>query len=43
MNELFSRGILVSNEKRDYDYLEIPLVEDLIKGLGPIGGNIQDL
>ena len=38
MKNLFKRVILVTNQKRDYEYLEIPLVEDLIKGLGPIGG-----
>jgi molybdopterin-guanine dinucleotide biosynthesis protein A len=38
MKDLFKRVILVTNQKRDYEYLEIPMVEDLIKGSGPIGG-----
>jgi molybdopterin-guanine dinucleotide biosynthesis protein A len=38
MKNIFKRAILVTNQKRDYEYLEIPIVEDLIKGLGPIGG-----
>ncbi len=38
MKNIFKRSILVTNQKRDYEYLEIPIVEDLVKGLGPIGG-----
>jgi len=38
MKTIFKRVILVANEKKDYEYLEIPIVEDLVKGLGPIGG-----
>jgi len=38
MKNIFKRVILVTNQKRDYEYLGIPMVEDLIKGLGPIGG-----
>ncbi|MFB0520300.1 MAG: molybdenum cofactor guanylyltransferase, partial [Desulfatiglandales bacterium] len=38
MKNIFKRVILVTNEKKDYEYLDIPVVEDLIKGLGPIGG-----
>jgi molybdopterin-guanine dinucleotide biosynthesis protein A len=38
MKNIFKRAILVTNQKRDYEYLEIPIVEDLVKGLGPIGG-----
>lgn len=38
MKNIFKRVILVTNEKKGYEYLGIPLVEDLIKGLGPIGG-----
>ena len=38
MKNIFKRLILVTNEKRDYEHLGIPIVEDLVKGLGPIGG-----
>ena len=38
MKNIFERVILATNEKKDYEYLGIPMVEDLIKGLGPIGG-----
>jgi molybdopterin-guanine dinucleotide biosynthesis protein A len=38
MKNIFERVILVTNEKKTYKYLGIPMVEDLIKGLGPIGG-----
>lgn len=35
---VFPRLILVTNTPQDYAYLQIPMFEDLIKGLGPIGG-----
>lgn len=38
MKKVFTRVILVTNQKREFEYLELPMVEDLIKGLGPIGG-----
>ncbi len=38
MKNIFKRVILVTNQKRDYEYLKIPIVEDLLEGLGPIGG-----
>ncbi|MBW1690486.1 MAG: molybdenum cofactor guanylyltransferase [Deltaproteobacteria bacterium] len=38
MLSIFTRVILVTNQKRDFEYLELPMIEDLIKGLGPIGG-----
>jgi len=38
MKNIFKRVILVANQTRDYEYLKIPIVEDLVKGLGPIGG-----
>jgi len=38
MKGIFHRVILVTNQKRDFEYLKLPMVEDLIKGLGPIGG-----
>lgn len=38
MKRVFTRVILVTNQERDFEYLKLPMVEDLIKGLGPIGG-----
>jgi len=38
MKAIFHRVILVTNQRRDFEYLKLPMVEDLIKGLGPIGG-----
>jgi molybdopterin-guanine dinucleotide biosynthesis protein A len=35
---LFEHLIIITNTPRDYAYLKIPMVEDLIKGLGPLGG-----
>jgi len=38
MKDIFERVILVTNEKKGYEYLGIPMLEDIIKELGPIGG-----
>ena len=38
MKRVFTRVILVTNQEKDFEYLKLPMVEDLIKGLGPIGG-----
>jgi len=38
MKGIFHQVILVTNQKRDFGYLKLPIVEDLVKGLGPIGG-----
>jgi len=38
MRAVFREVILVTNTPADYAFLELPMVEDLIKGLGPIGG-----
>jgi molybdopterin-guanine dinucleotide biosynthesis protein A len=38
MEPLFEPLLLVTNTPHEYSYLELPMVEDLIKGLGPIGG-----
>ncbi len=38
MASVFPRLILVTNTPHEYAYLKIPMFEDHIKGLGPIGG-----
>jgi molybdopterin-guanine dinucleotide biosynthesis protein A len=38
MKTIFTRVILITNEKIKYEYLEIPMFEDLVKGFGPLGG-----
>jgi len=38
MKSIFHRVILVTNTPEEYAYLRLPMVEDLIKGLGPMGG-----
>jgi len=38
MKSIFHRVILLTNTPKEYSYLELPMVEDLIKGLGPMGG-----
>lgn len=38
MKNIFRQVILITNEKDHYEYLGLPTFEDLIKGLGPIGG-----
>lgn len=38
MKTVFRDVILVTNTPADYAFLQLPMVQDLIKGLGPIGG-----
>jgi molybdopterin-guanine dinucleotide biosynthesis protein A len=38
MERLFERLLLVTNTPHEYAYLKLPMEEDIIKGLGPIGG-----
>jgi molybdopterin-guanine dinucleotide biosynthesis protein A len=35
---LFEHLIIITNTPREYAYLKLPMFEDVIKGLGPIGG-----
>ena len=35
---LFENLMIITNTPREYDYLRIPMHEDVIKGLGPLGG-----
>lgn len=38
IGSVFQHLLLVTNTPHEYAYLGLPMVEDLIKGLGPIGG-----
>ena len=38
MSSVFPHLILITNSPHEYAYLQLPMIEDLIKGLGPIGG-----
>jgi molybdopterin-guanine dinucleotide biosynthesis protein A len=38
MKTIFRNVVVVTNRKADYEYLEMPVFEDLIEGLGPLGG-----
>lgn len=38
MGSVFQRLIILTNTPHEYAYLKLPMVEDLIKGLGPLGG-----
>ena len=38
MESVFQRLIILTNTPHEYAYLKLPMVEDVIKGLGPIGG-----
>lgn len=35
---LFSRVIIITNTPEEYTYLGLPLYQDIVKGLGPLGG-----
>jgi molybdopterin-guanine dinucleotide biosynthesis protein A len=38
MGSVFNDLILITNSPEEYAYLKLPMKEDLIKGLGPLGG-----
>jgi molybdopterin-guanine dinucleotide biosynthesis protein A len=38
LGSIFKQLVIVTNMPHEYSYLQIPLSEDIIKGLGPIGG-----
>ena len=38
LGTIFSKLIIITNSPIEYSYLNIPLYQDLIEGLGPIGG-----
>ena len=38
MKDVFQDVVIITNTPNDYAYLTFPMFEDVIKGLGPIGG-----
>jgi len=38
LSSIFKRLVLITNSPKEYSYLKLPTYEDLIPGLGPIGG-----
>ncbi len=38
LQALFEKTIIITNSPSEYRYLGLPLQEDIIKGLGPLGG-----
>ena len=43
LSAIFKRTILITNSPQEYSYLGLPIYEDLIRGLGPIGGILTGL
>ena len=43
MRPIFRRVIIITNSPDEYSYLELPMYQDIIKGLGPLGGIITGL
>jgi molybdopterin-guanine dinucleotide biosynthesis protein A len=43
MESIFKHLIIITNTPHDYAYLKLPMYEDLIKGLGPLGGILTGL
>ncbi len=38
MGSVFQRLVILTNTPHEYAYLKLPMIEDLIKDLGPLGG-----
>jgi molybdopterin-guanine dinucleotide biosynthesis protein A len=38
LSTIFPRLVIISNSPHEYSYLGLPIYQDIIKGLGPIGG-----
>ena len=38
MNDLFSSVILITNQKEEYAFLNLPMYEDIYKDIGPLAG-----
>jgi molybdopterin-guanine dinucleotide biosynthesis protein A len=43
LTSIFTRTVLITNSPEEYSYLGLPIREDLIRGLGPIGGILTGL
>jgi molybdopterin-guanine dinucleotide biosynthesis protein A len=43
LTSIFTRTVLITNSPEEYSYLGLPIREDLIQGLGPIGGILTGL
>ena len=43
MRPIFRRVIIITNTPDEYSYLELPMYQDIIKDLGPLGGIITGL
>lgn len=43
MRPIFRRIIIITNTPDEYSYLKLPMYQDIIKGLGPLGGIITGL
>jgi molybdopterin-guanine dinucleotide biosynthesis protein A len=43
MESIFEHLIIIANTPHDYAYLQLPMYEELIKGLGPLGGILTGL
>ena len=38
LGRIFKNLIIITNSPLEYSYLKIPLYQDIVKGLGPVGG-----
>ncbi len=38
MNSIFKEVIIITNSPEEYSFLQIPIYEDVYKGIGPLGG-----
>jgi len=43
LGSVFNRVVLVTNNPDEYKHLRLPMFEDLVKGLGPVGGILTGL
>jgi molybdenum cofactor guanylyltransferase len=43
MRPIFHRVIIITNTPDEYSYLQLPMYQDIIKGLGPLGGILTGL
>jgi molybdopterin-guanine dinucleotide biosynthesis protein A len=38
LRSIFSHLVIVTNQPQDFEFLSVPMIEDRVKGLGPLGG-----